>query len=378
MQTKEWVIVGGSLIGGWSIAEFVEALLGIMCTAAGLLYLYLNKQPVINNQPESYVESELRPLLIETGNKLLNVVEESSRDVETLVSLQSDAIHSLTSAFNQINLLLDRQHADIHNLIFAEDKAGNKDTFGARMGQFAISTSQTLDQFVHTTISVSAASMSLVEKVTQISEQMPNVMKALNDIDQIASQTNLLALNAAIEAARAGEAGRGFAVVADEVRALSNRSAGFSNDIQSQLKSIESAIKELMAQVGEVASQDMTYVLSAKREVQMAMDDMLKRANADETLKRQMEEVSKKLVENLHVAIRALQFEDISKQKLYYHRDTIELLNFLGQALKFSPQTINTFIETLSQAVVQIESMSKTRRTPVSNKTISSGEVELF
>ncbi len=244
MQTKEWVIVGGSLIGGWSIAEFVEALLGIMCTAAGLLYLYLNKQPVINNQPESYVESELRPLLIETGNKLLNVVEESSRDVEALVSLQSDAIHSLTSAFNQINLLLDRQHADIHNLIFAEDKAGNKDTFGARMGQFAISTSQTLDQFVHTTISVSAASMSLVE--------------------------------------------------------------------------------------------------------------------------------------NLHVAIRALQFEDISKQKLYYHRDTIELLNFLGQALKFSPQTINTFIETLSQAVVQIESMSKTRRTPVSNKTISSGEVELF
>lgn len=378
MQTKEWVVAGVSLIGGWVLAEFVEALLGIICVAAGLFYLYLNKQPVISNQPESYLESELRPLLIDAGNKLLKVVEESSRDVDSLVSLQSDAIHSLTSAFNQINLLLDRQQADIHNLIFAGDQDGNKGTFGARMGQFAKFTSNTLDQFVHTTVNVSAASMSLVEKVTQISEQMPNVMKALKDIDQIASQTNLLALNAAIEAARAGEAGRGFAVVADEVRALSNRSAGFSSDIQSQLKNIESAVKDLMAQVGEVASQDMTYVLSAKREVQTAMDDLLKRADADELVKREMEEVSQKLVENLHVAIRALQFEDISKQKLFYHRDTIQLLNDLGQALKFSPQTINKFVETLSQAVTQIEAISQTRRTPVSSKTISSGEVELF
>lgn len=378
MQNKVWVIAGVSVLGGWLLAEFVAALPGIICTSAGFFYLYFTKPVPVVADTNNQLESDLRRSLIDLGDRLLGVVDESAQDVDRIISLQSEAIHSLTLAFNQINLLLERQHADIHSLIFAGGAAGEQDTFGARMSVFTANTSRTLDQFVHTTVNVSAASMSLVEKVTQISRQMPDVMKALNDIDQIASQTNLLALNAAIEAARAGEAGRGFAVVADEVRALSNRSAGFSNEIQSQLKQIEKAINELMAQVGEVASQDMTYVLSAKREVQQAMDDMLKRAAADETLKRQMEEVSKKLVENLHIAIRALQFEDISKQNLHYHRDSIQLLDPFAQALKFSPPAVKKLTESLSQAAAQIDVISKTRHMPVSSKTLSGGNVELF
>ena len=103
--------------------------------------------------------------------------------------------------------------------------------------------------------------MDLVGKVGSINSLMPSVIKALKDIDQIASQTNLLALNAAIGAARAGEAGRGFAVVADEVRALSNRSAGFSDQIQKMLKDIENQGKDLTGDIGSVASQDLNYVM---------------------------------------------------------------------------------------------------------------------
>ena len=96
------------------------------------------------------------------------------------------------------------------------------------------------------------------EKISQIEEMSRMLQEANSAIASIASQTNLLAMNAAIEAAHAGDAGKGFAVVSDEIRKLSETSSTQSKTIGEQLQSIQSSIAEVVS-----ASQDSSGAFTA-------------------------------------------------------------------------------------------------------------------
>ncbi len=88
--------------------------------------------------------------------------------------------------------------------------------------------------------------------ISQLDDKASEIQKIVSVIGEIADQTNLLALNAAIEAARAGEQGKGFAVVADEVRKLAEQSASSSNDIEILLKDILEKTVKSVEDVNEV------------------------------------------------------------------------------------------------------------------------------
>jgi methyl-accepting chemotaxis protein len=168
--------------------------------------------------------------LASAAEELSAVTEESSRGLQQ----QNGELEQAATAVNEMTVAVE----EVARNAVSTSQASEQSTQTARQGRDKVV--QTVQAIQVMTEDVKAAS-SLVEG---LAEQGRDIGKVLDVIRSIAEQTNLLALNAAIEAARAGEAGRGFAVVADEVRALAHRTAQSTREIEQMVAGIQSGTSE--------------------------------------------------------------------------------------------------------------------------------------
>ena len=116
------------------------------------------------------------------------------------------------------------------------------------------------------------------EAVDKVAKRSMDINSIVNTIEEIAAQTNLLALNAAIEAARAGEAGRGFAVVADEVRALASRTSASTKEIADMVQGIQMDAATAVRSINQSVT-NMEATSEETAEVESTMRNMLEHIN---------------------------------------------------------------------------------------------------
>ncbi len=348
---------------------------------------WVSYSQVRRNPEHDRVRREQDQLLNELRDFVSNEVEGSRAEVERARDLIRQAVAGLGGSFDAMNRKSRQQSQALARIV---DRAGDDGGAGVDVARFAQHASSRMEQLVEALEQVSGQSNTTVNHIDEMAQHLDGIFALLEDVKSIADQTNLLALNAAIEAARAGEAGRGFAVVADEVRNLSERSTTFNEQIRKLAHSSKESIAKVRDTVSQMASRHMDRSREARHEAAAMLDNVAAINSSLGEGMREISECGRAIDSSVADAVRALQFEDIATQTLsgvHTHLDRLTTINREAVALQeLLHRSGGVFDNELVAALQKVGARLRDMRVewerpphkPVSQQSMGAGTVELF
>lgn len=227
--------------GGWLLTQAPAAPIDLLALAAAQLQACDLTLPPI--PPEMAADPRLPALKAGFGN-----LSEALRQAVLLVREVTAAVPTLNRGSTQVREASSQQVQEIEHALAAAESLAS----GLRQAGEALAAVRGMaDDAAQLAGSGSATAESFNQTMRAVEESTRRADSIIEMIDSVALQTNILSINAGIEAARAGDAGRGFAVVAREIRALSERTAGAARDVRGTLDGIHQRMGEGLRQAGD-------------------------------------------------------------------------------------------------------------------------------
>ncbi|MDH3370996.1 MAG: methyl-accepting chemotaxis protein, partial [Gammaproteobacteria bacterium] len=237
------------------------------------------------------------------------------REIVNVIKQTEQAANTIASSFEAVINKATIQARQAMELLEGTQGAANDGT-PQSLKDFIQVSDERLNKMADEVVRVADLSVNMVRELDGVQNRTQAIDGFLLDVEKLADQTSLLALNADIEAARVGEHGRGFSVVASEVRRLSKRSHEFSDRIRVHLKEVRTGLSKTYGDMRTLSAADMEHALTIKDDV-LSLTQSLEGKNREvaETVSR-INEISKEIAQDVQNVVVSLQFHDITSQKL--------------------------------------------------------------